>query len=42
MGGLDFSLILVFVAVNLLDNFLLVRPLAVFFGVPNGLISGLY
>jgi YggT family protein len=42
LGGLDFSLILVFVAVNLLDNFLLVRPMALFFGVPNGLITGLY
>ena len=41
MGGIDFSIILVFVAITLIDNFLVVRPLAVMLGVPQGLILGL-
>lgn len=41
MGGLDFSIILIFVAITLIDNYLVIRPLAVMLGVPQGLILGL-
>lgn len=41
MGGLDFSIILVFVAITLIDQFLVVRPLAMMLGIPQGLIIGL-
>ena len=41
MGGLDFSIILVFIGITLLESFLLVRPLAAMLGVPSGLIPGL-
>ena len=42
MGGLDFSIILVFVAITLIDTFLVVRPLALMLGIPPGLVLGLY
>ncbi len=41
MGGLDFSIILVFVALTLIDNYLLIKPLAAMLNVPRGLILGL-
>ncbi len=41
MGGLDFSIILVFVAITLIDTYLVVRPLAMMLGIPQGLILGL-
>ena len=41
MGGLDFSIILVFVFITLIDNYLVIHPLAVMLGVPGGLILGL-
>ena len=41
MGGLDFSIILVFVAITLIDTYLVVRPLAVMLGVPHGLMLNL-
>lgn len=41
MGGLDFSIILVFVAITLIDNYLVIRPLAIMLGIPQGLILGL-
>ena len=41
MGGLDFSIILVFVAITLIDQFLVIRPLAMMLGIPQGLIIGL-
>ncbi len=41
MGGLDFSVILVFVGITLIDSFLVVRPLQMFLGIPSGLIFGL-
>lgn len=41
MGGLDFSIILVFVAITLIDSYLVIRPLAVMLGIPQGLIIGL-
>ncbi len=41
MGGLDFSIILVFVAINIIDEMLVIAPLARFLGVPRGLILGL-
>ncbi len=42
MGGLDFSIILVFVAITLIDTFLVIRPLAIMLGIPPGLVLGLY
>ncbi|MDH5738048.1 MAG: YggT family protein [Gammaproteobacteria bacterium] len=42
MGGLDFSVMIVMVGLILLDQYLLVRPLAMSIGVPRGLIFGLY
>lgn len=41
MGGLDFSIILVFVAITLIDSYLVIRPLAQMLGIPGGLILGL-
>ncbi len=41
MGGIDFSIILVFVFINLIDSYLVVAPLAAYIGVPRGLILGL-
>jgi YggT family protein len=41
MGGLDFSIILVFVAINIIDDILVIAPLAQYLGVPRGLIIGL-
>jgi YggT family protein len=41
MGGLDFSIILVFVFITLVDSFLVVKPLQVMLGIPSGLILGL-
>ncbi len=41
MGGLDFSIILVFVFITLIDNYLVIHPLARMLGVPGGLILGL-
>jgi YggT family protein len=41
MGGLDFSIILVFVAITLIDTYLVIRPLAQMLGIPQGLIFGL-
>jgi YggT family protein len=42
MGGLDLSIILVFVAITLIDTYLVIRPLASMLNVPPGLIPGLY
>lgn len=42
MGGLDFSIMLVFLTLMVLDNFLLVRPLAFMLQIPPGVIPGLY
>ena len=41
LGGLDFSIILVFVGLNLLQNFLLILPLARASGLPTNLVMGL-
>jgi|TARA_B100001964_G_scaffold245799_1_gene336423 YggT family protein len=41
MGGIDFSIILVFVFISLIDNFLVIQPLARMLGIPGGLIMGL-
>ncbi|MFP6808384.1 MAG: YggT family protein [Pseudomonadales bacterium] len=41
MGGIDFSIILVFVFISLIDNYLVIRPLAVMLGMPLGLVPGL-
>ena len=41
MGGMDFSIILVFVAITLIDSYLVVQPLANMLGIPRGLIVGL-
>ncbi|HIG42197.1 MAG: YggT family protein [bacterium] len=41
MGGIDFSIILVFVFINIIDNYLVITPLATAFGVPGQLILGL-
>ena len=41
MGGIDFSIILVFVAITLIDSYLIIRPLAAMLGIPTGLIMGL-
>ena len=41
LGGLDFSIILVFVGLNLLQNFLLILPLARVSGLPTNLVMGL-
>jgi len=41
MGGIDFSIILVFVFISMIDNYLVIRPLAVMLGMPLGLVPGL-
>lgn len=41
MGGIDFSIILVFVFINIIDNFLVIAPLKKELGVIPGLILGL-
>jgi len=41
MGGIDFSIILVFVAITLIDNYFVVRPIAQMLYVPQGLMIGL-
>lgn len=41
MGGIDFSIILVFVAITLIDTYLVIQPIAYMLGVPKGLILGL-
>ena len=41
MGGMDFSIILVFVAITLIDSYLIIRPLAAMLGIPQGLVLGL-
>ena len=41
MGGIDFSIILVFVCISLIDNFLVIKPMARMLGIPGGLILGL-
>lgn len=41
MGGLDFSIILVFVFITIINNYLVVAPIAQRLGVPSGLILGL-
>lgn len=41
MGGIDFSIILVFVFINIIDDILVVAPLAKYLQIPKGLILGL-
>lgn len=41
MGGIDFSIILVFVFINIIDDILVIAPLAQMLQVPRGLILGL-
>jgi YggT family protein len=41
MGGMDFSIILVFVFINIIDNILVIAPLVKTLGVPGNLIFGL-
>jgi YggT family protein len=41
MGGLDLSIILVFVVLNLIDNYLVIAPLAQMLQIPPGIIIGL-
>ena len=41
MGGLDISIILVFVAITLIDSFLVVEPMRQLLACPKGLILGL-
>jgi YggT family protein len=41
MGGMDFSIILVFVAITLIDSYLIIRPLASLLSIPQGLVLGL-
>ncbi len=41
MGGLDFSIIVVFMTIYIIENFLLIQPLASSLGIPRGLILGL-
>lgn len=41
MGGLDLSIILVFVTITLIDSFLVIPPLQILLGVPSGLMFGL-
>jgi len=40
MGGIDFSIILVFVVITLIDNYLIVRPLIETLGIPGSLMPG--
>lgn len=41
MGGIDLSIIVVFVAITLIDNFLVVEPIRQLLECPKGLILGL-
>lgn len=41
MGGLDLSIILVFVGLTLIDDYLVITPLAKTLGIPAGIILGL-
>tara|TARA_R110002072_G_scaffold1369_12_gene11412 strand:- start:863 stop:1456 length:594 start_codon:yes stop_codon:yes gene_type:complete len=41
MGGMDFSIILVFVFINIIDEILVITPLAQMLQIPHGLIIGL-
>jgi YggT family protein len=41
MGGMDFSIILVFVFINIIDEILVIAPLAQMLQIPRGLILGL-
>ena len=41
MGGLDFSIILVFMGIVMVDRYLVVQPLAQMLGAPRGLVFGL-
>jgi YggT family protein len=41
MGGLDLSIILVFAALHIIDEILVIKPIAQTLGVPAGLILGL-
>jgi len=41
MGGMDFSIILVFVFINIVDEILVITPLAQLLQIPRGLILGL-
>lgn len=41
MGGLDLSIILVFVGLTLIDDYLVITPLAKALGIPAGVILGL-
>jgi len=41
MGGMDFSIILVFVFINIIDEILVIAPLARMLQIPPGLILGL-
>jgi YggT family protein len=41
MGGIDFSIILVFTGIHIVDNYLVIHPLARMLGMPGGLIPGL-
>ncbi|MDH5737331.1 MAG: YggT family protein, partial [Gammaproteobacteria bacterium] len=41
MGGLDFSVMIVILALILFDQYLVIRPLAEALGMPKGLILGL-
>ena len=40
LGGLDFSIIVIFIGLSFLENNLLVRPLAAFLNMPRGLVFG--
>jgi len=42
MGGLDFSIMLVFLSLAVLDSYLLIPPLANMLQIPPGVIPGLY
>lgn len=41
MGGMDFSPILVFIVIRLIDKYLIVQPLADMLGIPYGIMMGL-
>ncbi len=41
MGGIDFSPILVFIVIRLIDKYLIVEPLAIMLGIPKGIMLGL-
>jgi YggT family protein len=41
MGGLDLSIILVFAALHIIDDILVIKPIAISLRIPAGLILGL-